>query len=716
MLLHKPLLRTLRMMRERLSCRSSLRFRLTSPVKAASVMVLVAATMCIGSPAYCQSMKHVLVLHSYHKGLTWTDSEDSGIRSALRKRAADVEVHTEYLDSKTIFDDEHCRKLFALLKHKYASIPLDAVIVTDDDAYNFYLKHHEALFPSAPVVFCGVNYYKDSQREGREDLVTGVVEAFDIQATLRAALQLHRRTSRIIVINDRTTTGLANKKIIAEKVVPLFSGKVIFEFFEDLTMDELLEKVGSLPPDDIILLMTFNKDRAGRVFNYDRSIALIAGKSVSPIFGVWDFYLDKGIVGGMLTSGVDQGRTAAELALRILDGEKVRSIPVVKESPNRFKFDYRQMQRFGIRTSDLPPGSVILNQPVSFYAQHKVLVWGTVSGFLGLTVIILLLLVNIRQRKRAEEVIYRLNEELEQRVKDRTAQLETTNTELQLTSQNLDSAFQELKSAQSQILQQEKMASIGQLAAGVAHEINNPMAFIISNLNSLRKYSDKVTDFINLQSGAIEELSNNADVRRIVEELEAQKKSLKLGYVLKDMGYLIDESLDGAERVKKIVQDLKTFSRLDETEFKMSDINQGLESTINIVWNDIKYKAALKKEYGNIPETACNAGQLNQVFMNILLNAAHAIEAQGEIAVTTSCDDAKIYITISDTGTGIPPDKLNRIFEPFYTTKEVGKGTGLGLSIAYDIIKKHNGEIRVESEVGKGTVFTVIVPIVDEKR
>jgi PAS domain S-box-containing protein len=812
--------------------------RMPAQIRAMSVILVFASILGSAARASCQEMKHVLVIHSYHKGLTWTDSEDSGIRSVLRKRMADVEVHTEYIDSKTIADEEHYQRFYELVKHKFASIALNAVIVSDDDAYTFYLKHQKELFPGVPMVFCGVNYYQESQLVGREDLVTGVVEAFDIPGTLRTALRLQPRTSRVIVINDLSTTGLANKKNINEEVVPHFSGKVRFEFFEDLSMDELLRKVRSLSSDDIILMMTFNKDRTGKVFNYDQSIALIASAARVPIYGVWDFYLGNGIVGGMLTSGMDQGSMAADMALRILDGEKVRDIPVVKNSPNRYKFDYRQMQRFGISVSELPPGSMVINEPVSFYVRHKIVVWGVISGFLALSLIILLLLAIIRQRrkaektlresetkfrtlihnvnvgvyratldgrylqanpamakifgyetpeqlmetqvidiyrnpeergwfleelqakrevrnveiamqkrdetplwaslsvtaqydeqdniasldgvlediterKRSEDELYRLNEELEMRVRDRTKQLESANTELQLTTEHLDAAYQKLKSAQSQILQQEKMASIGQLAAGVAHEINNPMAFIISNLSSLRKYSEKVTGFIELQSGAIHKLSVFDETLQITGELEKQKKVVKLHYVLEDMGHLIDESLEGAERVRKIVQDLKSFSRLDEAEFKVADINQGLESTINMVSNEIKYKATLNRQFGTIPQTACNLGQLNQVFMNILVNASHAIEAQGEIAVSTTCDDSQIYITISDTGAGIPPDKLTRIFEPFYTTKEVGKGTGLGLSIAYDIIKKHNGEIRVESEVGKGTVFTIVIPVVD---
>lgn len=271
----------------------------------------------------------------------------------------------------------------------------------------------------------------------------------------------------------------------------------------------------------------------------------------------------------------------------------------------------------------------------------------------------------------------------------------------------LNAAYKGLKATQSQMLQHEKMASVGQIAAGVAHEINNPTGFIISNLGTLKKYTEKIMEFNKFS----EESLVSGEAENIERAIQGKKKQLKIDYIMTDMCNLVQETLEGAERIKTIVQNLKTFSRLDEARCKMDDINAGIESTLNILANEIKYRAVVKKDLGEIPLTLCNLGQLNQVFMNIISNAAHSIEEKGEIAISTREENGFIVITFSDTGRGIPPEILARIFEPFFTTKDPGQGTGLGLSIAYDIVQEHHGEITAESEVGKGTTFTIRIPI-----
>lgn len=275
---------------------------------------------------------------------------------------------------------------------------------------------------------------------------------------------------------------------------------------------------------------------------------------------------------------------------------------------------------------------------------------------------------------------------------------------------------EELKNTQAQMLHQEKMASIGQLAAGVAHEINNPLGFILSNLASLKRYTEHISEFEKLQSGLIREFAGGArKPAELVEMIAGERKRLKFDKILKDIPHLIAETIEGGEQVKRIVQDLKSFSRPDGMDWETSDINTMLDSTLNVIWNELKHKASVIREYGEIPLLTCNPGQLGQVFANILINAAQSIEMQGEIRICTGQEGGSVFITISDTGCGIHPDRLSRIFEPFFTTKEVGIGTGIGLSIAYDIIKKHNGGISVESRVGEGTTFTVRIPIVSHR-
>ena len=266
-----------------------------------------------------------------------------------------------------------------------------------------------------------------------------------------------------------------------------------------------------------------------------------------------------------------------------------------------------------------------------------------------------------------------------------------------------------LEEAHNQLLQSEKMASIGQLAAGIAHELNNPIGFVHSNLGTLEGYLRDVMEIIDAYDQALAGGDEPSAHRLRIAQLKDERD---FAYLRQDIIQLLGESKEGLGRVRKIVQDLKSFSHVSEQDWQWADLHQGLDSTLNIVWNELKYKCQVVKDYGDIPPVFCLISQLNQVFMNLLVNAGHAIETKGTVTIRTAPHgEQEVAIEVIDTGKGIPPENLNRIFEPFFTTKPVGKGTGLGLSLAYSIVDKHGGRIDVESQVGVGTTFRVILPI-----
>ena len=267
----------------------------------------------------------------------------------------------------------------------------------------------------------------------------------------------------------------------------------------------------------------------------------------------------------------------------------------------------------------------------------------------------------------------------------------------------------ERKQLESQLVQSEKLASLGQLAAGVAHEINNPIGFISSNLGTLDGYFQQLQEMLDAY-GQAETLIQAGEW---AERLQQLRERIELDFLREDIPLLIKESKDGINRVGRIVRDLKDFSRVDANqEWQWINLQQGIESTLNIVANELKYKADVLREYQVLPDIECLPSQINQVFMNLIVNASQAIGPErGTLTLRTGHAAQSVWIEVQDTGSGIAPQNLQKIFDPFFTTKPVGQGTGLGLSLSYGIIKKHRGEITVRSEVGVGTTFRVELPI-----
>jgi signal transduction histidine kinase len=326
------------------------------------------------------------------------------------------------------------------------------------------------------------------------------------------------------------------------------------------------------------------------------------------------------------------------------------------------------------------------------------------------------LLQNFEAREYLNEKVQRRTAEVERQKKVieeknevlslQKEELQTTNELLENQKEELQSTLENLRLTQSQLVQSAKMASIGQLVAGIAHEINNPVTFISAGVDSLGANLEEVRQVLDIYHRIT---PNNSKEK--LKEIEELKEQIDYKQAIREINILIESIKTGTERTTQIVKGLRTFSRLDEDVLKVADIHEGLDSTLILLRNKYKHRIEIVKDYGDIPLFECFPGQLNQVFMNILSNAIDAIEEKGIITISTSKSNGFIRISIKDTGSGIPENFKAKIFDPFFTTKEVGEGTGLGLSISHGIIEKHNGSIKVKSEAGKGSEFIILVPV-----
>lgn len=310
-------------------------------------------------------------------------------------------------------------------------------------------------------------------------------------------------------------------------------------------------------------------------------------------------------------------------------------------------------------------------------------------------------------------------------LRQKAALLEKSERKYRLLAESLEKEVEKkakkIKETQAQLMQQEKLAAIGRLAAGVAHEVNNPLGFIRSNLGILGEYisdlGELAKEYNSLEKAfyaSENDYPATKEIEPIFQKINAVKKRIDLDFILSDTTHIVSESKEGADRIKKIVSDLKEFASIDQPGKTRADINACIDSALNILAHVFEGKAKIVKDYSELPAITCYREKMNQVFMNLLLNAADAIKEQGTITITTrpiKDDKPYVEISIADTGMGILPENLNCVFEPFFTTKDIGNGMGLGLSTSYDIVKSHGGTLNVESRPGRGSVFTIKIPV-----
>lgn len=359
---------------------------------------LVNSTTAYSQPT---TTKKVLMLHSYHQGLEWTDSISRGMLSVLGPRFYEIEIYYEYLDTKRNNSSEYWHNLINLFRAKNRNFEFDLIISADNLALEFLNLYGEELYPDVPIVFCGINGFHEGLISGI-DQVTGVVEYVDYKATVELMLQTHPLANKILVIHDETDTGKAVSQAL-RKVETQYQNRIDFEFFDEFTEDELKMKVSSLGPESLVYLTALHRDKNNNFLNYRPIANLLKEHSTVPVYSSWDFYLGKGILGGVITSGEEQGQLAATLALSVLSGKKASDIPIQSDNPNKTYFDAQLFDQYGINKADLPPHILLLHD--SEMATRPLRITTVWMIFILFSLSLILLIQFVLQKRKLERLI-----------------------------------------------------------------------------------------------------------------------------------------------------------------------------------------------------------------------------------------------------------------------------------------------------------------------
>jgi len=707
---------------------------------------------------YAQS-KEVLLLHSYHKGYKWSDDISNAIEKNF-ENAGNIELTTLYMDTKRVVGPIYFDKLANLYKEQLSHRNFDLIIASDNNAFEFAIRYHEYLFQDIPVLFCGVNNF-DKALLGENFMthyMSGVVEQVDLENNFKLILDLQPKLKNLVIINDRSKTGYAMKRDL-RPIIKKYSKKVNIEYVDNMDIKNLKEKVKSLNEDTAIMFVLLFKDKAGKYFTYKQSLKEIREVSQVPIYGLWDFYLDYGVIGGLVTSATEQGNAVSSMALKVLKGVKVYDIPVLEKSPNKYLFDYNELNRFDIDVHNVIEDYEIINEPHGFVRKYTKLVALTITIIAVLLIMVLSMKANIQRRKILEK-------DLQNRIKFDKVLLDTLPNPIYY--KNKDGKFLGCNKAFSNLLNipkkdvigktahdffspeiaiknekidKELLKSLGTNTAEVTlHLSNNHMKHIIINkavylnndgsIGGIVCIMDDITERIQqkqflIQQGKLAEMGDMVAAiahqwNEPLVELSAQVQDIQTSFLLNELKDIqvkefVNDSMIQIKYMSKTLSDFRNFLK-PSTKKKLFSIRQSFEEIFEIIGKQIFYSNINMNFNYDFEEELLIYGYENefkQVLLNLINNAKNKIvekKSNKKFNITINISHCSKYTTIKiiDDGGEIDNKIIDKIFEPYFTTKK--DGTGFGLYMAKVIIEdKMNGSISVQNN-DNNVIFTLKLP------
>jgi PAS domain S-box-containing protein len=709
------------------------------------------------------SSKEVLLIHSYHKGYIWSDDISKTIEKNF-KPIKDIELTTVYMDTKRIDTPEYISNLVKLYKQQFEHRKFDLIIVSDNNAFDFMIKYHEYLFKNIPVVFCGINNFDKVllHENDMKNYMTGVAEEVDVAKNIELISKLHPNLKNLLIINDKSTTGFAVKRDL-NPIIEKYSKKFNIEYTDNLEINNLKEKVSNLDKtNSAILFVLLFKDTTGKYFTYKQSFQEVKKVSQVPIYGLWDFYLNDGIVGGLLTSAVAQGEAVSKMALKILNGEKPKDIPILEKSPNLYMFDYNELKKFSINISDFVNDPIIINEPSSIYKEHYKFFIISILTILILSIIVIILKANIQRREKVEL-------ELSNRLEFDKVLLDTIPNPIYY--KNIDGKFLGCNTSFETLVNSTRDEIIGKTAfdffpykvayantqmdkellktfsTGTSeftfYTNSNEMKHIILNkavyknidgsIGGIVCIMDDISERVQQKQFLIQQskLAEMGDMIAAIAhqwneplvELSALVQDIQTSYLLNelkdvDVKDFVNDSMVQIKYMSKTLSDFRNFLK-PSTKKKLFSISKALNEINEIIGKQIFYSnIKMSFNYKNENEELLIYGYENefkQVLLNLINNAKNKIvekykDNDKKTKIDINIQRCTNYNTIEiiDDGGRIEEKIIKSIFEPYFTTKE--NGTGLGLYMAKVIVEdKMRGTINVKND-GDNVIFTIKLP------